>query len=113
MTVLHFPTKRKARYRSSPVRIADYPENVVCLGKRRAELQERWRFRPDSGQLPAQSPEMALLYCLFHALASGPKDDRRLLSRASWQLARMGNAAPADPSLDRARNFLDMLRREL
>lgn len=94
--VVRFPTKRKAAYRSSPVRIADYPENVVSLGPRRAERQESWRAQPDSGQLPelAKSPELALIMAMFAAL---PAKDRKRVSRELLAMAwrNKGSVEPA------------------
>ena len=96
--VVRFPTKRKARYRSSPVRIADYPENVVSLGIRRAELQNRRRVKPDGGDFPglAQSPQLALIIAMYAAL---PAKTRRRATRELLSLAsRNGGSGGAAPS---------------
>lgn len=96
--VIRFPTKRKAAYRSSPVRIADYPENVVSLGIRRAERQESWRAQPDNRHLPelAQSPELALIIAMYAAIPAKTRKraTRELLSLA-WRNGGSGVAAPS------------------
>mgnify|MGYP001558566946 CR=1 FL=1 len=101
MSILKFPTARKAPYRNPIVRVADLPANAVSIRHvatpPRCGLAAPEPVEPRKAQFPelAQSPELALIMAMFAALpAKARRQVSRQLSLLAWRNGGSGVEAP-------------------